>query len=85
MPPQQPERLLDLGDDCFGFGAHGVGGQRADDRRQISDIERKTSIPVATISVDRRQYNPPVPVRTTLPPSGALAVGMPLASAPITE
>jgi hypothetical protein len=22
MPPQQDERLLDLGDDCFGFGAH---------------------------------------------------------------
>jgi len=33
MPPQQRQRLLDLGDDSFGFGTH--------IRRQISDFRHQ--------------------------------------------
>jgi hypothetical protein len=35
MPPQQRQRLLDLGDDGFGFGTH--------IRRQISDVRHQVS------------------------------------------
>jgi hypothetical protein len=42
MPPQQPERLLDLGDNSFGFRTHV--------RRQISDVRHQ----VSTVTVDRR-------------------------------
>jgi len=82
MPPQQRQRLLDLGDDSFGFGTH--------IRRLISDVGYQVSTVKLLISTDPRllipnQYRPPVPVRTTVPVSGEPAVGTALASAPITE
>jgi hypothetical protein len=51
MPPQQPDGLLDLGDDGFDFRAHGCQttedrGQRTEDRGQISDLRSRISISV---------------------------------------
>jgi hypothetical protein len=39
MPPQQPERLLDFGDDGLDFGAHDFRGRRTNGRGQISASE----------------------------------------------
>jgi hypothetical protein len=38
MPPQQPDRLLDLGDDGLDFGAHDlkIGNRTSNVRMQIS-------------------------------------------------
>jgi len=44
MPPQQRQRLLDLGDDSFGFGTH--------IRRQISDVGYQVSTVKLLISTD---------------------------------
>jgi hypothetical protein len=41
MPPQQSDRLLDLGDDSFDFGAHGFRDQvsgMSDQTRRIWDF-----------------------------------------------
>jgi hypothetical protein len=86
MPPQQHQRLLDFGDNGFGFGAH-VRDQISGVRHQVSTAELliRTLEKYASDLLIPDQYSPPVPVRTTVPVSGTPAVGTPLASAPITE
>jgi hypothetical protein len=37
MPPQQRQRLLDFGDDSFGFGTH-IRGQISDIRQELSTV-----------------------------------------------
>jgi len=53
MPPQQDERLLDLGDDCFGFGTH-IGDQLS----EVRDQENRGQVSVLRYGVSTAQ---PIP------------------------
>ena len=59
MPPQQPDRLLDVFDDALGFGAHGsavLGGEAA--RGFMAGCGRRNRPQKRPVN-----YNPPVPER----------------------
>ena len=80
MPPQQSGGLLDVGDNSFDFRAHGY---------EMSDAGYRMSIvwggPGVPSSITRRQYSPPVPVRTA-PAAESGEIGPLLTeSAPMTE
>ena len=68
MPPQQPDRLLDLFDEAFDFRAHGnlicaASCRNANGDAGCSDVRRQQRNPHGSLRSDEPQYSPPVPGR----------------------
>src|SRR4051812_835364 len=98
MPPQQPDRLLDVIDDSLGFRAHGSWSKvrvnagfndasacaQPHARRASNSSSR--AMGSSADRLQRLQYNPPVPERIMRSASGETPTGRPSASVtPITE